>query len=99
MLPLAQLQLDHVVRNGGETSFSDLLAVAQAVADIGAPADESAVLVEGAQRTLGARRGDFEPIARGKGIGLVQQCTYRLAPPLAVRERTPSGRSIRTRSV
>ena len=72
MLAFAELQLDHVVGDGGQLSFRDLLAVAQAIADIGALAHEAAVLVEVAQRAFGARRGDFQLIAGGKWISLVE---------------------------
>src|SRR5205823_10345622 len=91
MLPLPELQLDHVVGDGGEPSFSNLLTVAQAVADIGAPADEAAVLLEVAQRTLGARRGDLELISSGERSGLVERGAHRLAAALAVIERHPVG--------
>src|ERR1700694_4882045 len=84
MLALPQLQLDHVVRHPGEPAFGDLLAVAQAVPDIRAPADEASVLVEVAKRTLGARRGHFEVIAGGERIGLVEQGAERLAHALAI---------------
>src|ERR1700694_6007282 len=86
MFAFAKLQLDHVVGNGGQPSFGDLLAVADAVPDISAPAHEAAVLVEVAQRTFGARRGGFELIAGGEGISLVEECTQRFADPLAVVE-------------
>src|SRR5205823_12431464 len=91
MLPLPELQLDHVVGDGGEPSFSNLLTIAQAIADIGAPADEAAVLLEVAQRTLGARRGDLELISSGERIGLVEQGAHRLADALAVIERHTVG--------
>src|SRR5437762_9618780 len=87
MPPLTELQLDHVVGDGGEPSFGNLLTVAHAVADVGAPADKAAVLLEIAQRTLGARRGDLELISCGKWIGLVEQGAHRLADALAVIER------------
>src|SRR2546427_7043308 len=89
MFSLAQLQLDHVVGNGGQPSFGDLLAVSHAVADVGAPADEAAVLIEGAQRTLGAWRRGFELITWGKWIGLVEQRAQPPTHPFAVIEPHP----------
>src|SRR5712691_84562 len=91
MLDFPQLQLDHVVRNGGQASLGDLFAVTHTVADIGAPADEAPVLLEVAQRTLGARRGNLELVASGERIGLVEQGAQRFADALAVIERHTLG--------
>src|ERR1700730_8231822 len=91
MLALTEVQLDHVVSHRAEPSFGNLLTVAQAVTDIRAPADEAPVLVEVAQRTLGAGRRHFELVAGGKRIGLVEQRADRLAHPLAIGERHAFG--------
>src|SRR5207248_2056126 len=91
MLSLPELQFDHVVGDSGEPSFGNLLTLAHAVPNVGAPANEAAVLLEVAQRALRARRGDFELISCRERISLVEQCAQRLADALAVIERHTLG--------
>src|SRR3982075_4315367 len=86
MFALTELQLDHVVGNGGQPSFGDQLAIPHAVADIGVPGHYAAILVEVTQWTFGPRRGDFELIAGGKWTRLVEEGAKRFADALAVVE-------------
>src|SRR6266550_1840832 len=86
MFSLAQLQLDHLLGNRTQPALSHLLVVPDAMADIGATADEASVLVEIAQWSLGTGRRNLEVVAGGQRVRLVEQGAQRLANALAIVE-------------
>jgi hypothetical protein len=54
MLALAQLQLDHLLGDGNKPTLGHLLVVTDAIAGVGAMADETPVLVEVTKGSLGS---------------------------------------------